>query len=51
MANTFTVTITTHSVGEVCTAALVAFAENIPLDVNGITGTFELAVDNLIPVQ
>ena len=62
-ANTFTVTITTHTVCEVCTQALVPFEENIPLDVNGlkagvysvdvngITDTFELAVDNIKPAQ
>lgn len=62
-ANTFTVIITTHSIGEVCTQALVPFEEKIPLavnglkagvysvDVNGIMGTFELAVDNVRPTQ
>lgn len=54
----FTITITTKSVGEVCTEALVPFEETIPLEVNGlkagsyrvtvngIKGTFELDVDN-----
>jgi len=61
--NTFTVTMTTKFVGEVCTEALVPFEEVIPLkvnglkagiytvDVNGITDTFELAIDNIIQNQ
>ncbi|NOQ15330.1 MAG: hypothetical protein GQ583_12745 [Methyloprofundus sp.] len=62
-ANLFTVTITTRSVGETCTQALVPFEETIPLDVNGlkagvykvdvngISGAFELAIDNQAPAQ
>lgn len=57
--NTFTITITTISVGEVCTEALVPFEEVIVLEVeglnagvytvnvNGVTDTFELTVDNV----
>lgn len=58
--NTFQVTITTvRPVGMVCTEALVPFEKVIPLDVyglpagtytvivNGVSGTFELAVDNV----
>lgn len=61
--STFTVTMTVRSVGEVCTQGLVPFEEVIPLnvngleagiytvDVNGITDTFELTVDNIIQNQ
>lgn len=56
--NVFTIIITTKSVGEVCTAALVPFEEIIPLVVNGlkagfynvfingIKSSFELTIDN-----
>jgi len=59
--NTFTVTMTTHSVGEVCTEALVPFERVIALeveglkagiytvDVNGVVDSFELEIDNVIP--
>ncbi|WP_428356710.1 hypothetical protein [Methyloprofundus sp.] len=58
VADIFNITITTKSVGEVCTAALVPFEEIVPLevnglkagsyhvDVNGVTGTFTLDIDN-----
>lgn len=57
--NTFMVEITTHSVGEFCTEALVPFEEVVSLDVygieagtytvnvNGITDKFELNIDNM----
>jgi inhibitor of cysteine peptidase len=60
----FQVTITTaRPAGAMCTQALEPFEETIPLDVyglpagsytvevNGITGTFELAVDNVPPAE
>lgn len=59
--NTFIITITTHFVGEICTQALVPFEETIPLEVeglpagiytvevHGLTATFELTVDNVVP--
>ncbi len=59
--NTFTVTMTTHSVGEVCTEALVPFERVIVLeveglkagiytvDVNGVVDSFELEIDNVTP--
>lgn len=59
--NTFNVSISTKRPKDaVCTEAIVPFAENVPLDVygleagtytvdvNGVTGTFELATDNII---
>jgi inhibitor of cysteine peptidase len=59
---TFDVTITTRRpVDQECTQALVPFEESFPLDVegleagtytvdvNGVTGTFDLAVDNVSP--
>jgi inhibitor of cysteine peptidase len=62
--NTFVVTLTTtRPVDAVCTQALVPFEQAIPLDaegltaglytvsVNGVTGTFELAVDNVLPAE
>ena len=57
--NTFNITINITSVGEVCTMALVPFEEVIVLEVeglnagvytvnvNGVTDTFELTVDNV----
>jgi inhibitor of cysteine peptidase len=61
---TFQVTITTvRPAAAVCTQALEPFEEAIALDVlglqagvytvdvNGITGTFELAVDNVMPAE
>jgi len=57
--NTFMVDITTHSVGEFCTEAIVPFEEVVALDVygleagtyivnvNGVTDKFELSVDNM----
>jgi inhibitor of cysteine peptidase len=60
--NTFKVTITTkRPAGKVCTQALVPFEETIALevaglpagaytvDVNGVTGSFTLDVDNALP--
>ncbi|MCI0398332.1 MAG: hypothetical protein L0332_05935 [Chloroflexi bacterium] len=62
--NAFMVTITTKRPAEaVCTQILVGFEETIPLDVaglpagtytvnvNGVTGTFELAVDNVAQTE
>jgi inhibitor of cysteine peptidase len=59
--NTFNVTITTTRPADaMCTMALVPFEQNIPLDVeglpagtytvmvNGVSGTFELSVDNVL---
>ncbi|MEN8217424.1 MAG: hypothetical protein ABFS56_13865 [Pseudomonadota bacterium] len=58
--NSFNITITTRSVGEACTQALVPFEEVIELnvyglkagtytvDVNGVTDTFKLDVDNIL---
>ena len=59
--NTFKITISTKRPADaICTQALVPFTETIPLevrgleagtytvDVNGVTGTFELAIDNVI---
>lgn len=61
---TFNVTITTRRpVDQECTEALVPFEETFPLDVlgleagtyvvdvNGVTGTFDLAVDNVSPTE
>lgn len=61
---TFDVTITTRRpVDQMCTEALVPFEETFPLDVegleagtyivnvNGVTKTFELAVDNVSPTE
>jgi inhibitor of cysteine peptidase len=61
---TFDVTITTRRpLDQECTEALVPFEETFPLDVlglaagtyvvdvNGVTGTFELAVDNVSPTE
>jgi len=57
--NTFMVEITTHSVVEACTMAIVPFEEVVSLDVyglkagtytvnvNGVTDKFELSVDNM----
>jgi len=57
--NTYTITITTKSEGEVCTQALVPFENNIPLEVNGlkagtydviangVTASFTLDIDNI----
>jgi len=57
--NLFKVVINTHSVGDFCTEALVPFEEVISLDVyglkagiytvdvNGVTDTFELSLDNV----
>ena len=60
--DTFKVTITTRRpAGKICTEALVPFQESIALevaglpagaytvDVNGVTGTFTLDVDNALP--
>jgi hypothetical protein len=59
--NTFIITITTHFIGEICTEALVPFEETIPLEVeglpagiytvdaHGLTATFELITDNVVP--
>ncbi len=59
--NTFKINISTKRPADaICTQALVPFTETIPLevrgleagiynvDVNGVTGTFELAIDNVI---
>lgn len=59
--NTFRITLTTRRpAGEVCVQVLAPFEETIPLDVaglpagdylvdvNGVTGTFSLAVDNVL---
>jgi inhibitor of cysteine peptidase len=61
---TFNVTITTRRpLDQECTEALVPFEETFPLDVlglaagtyvvdvNGVTGTFDLAVDNVSPAE
>lgn len=58
--NIFKLTITTKSIGENCTMALVPFQKGIPLDVyglkagnytvlvNDVKGSFELGLDNII---
>ena len=62
--NTFLVEITTVRPAEaICTQVIVAFEENVPLDVyglpagtytvdvNGVTGTFTFDVDNILPEE
>jgi inhibitor of cysteine peptidase len=65
LENTITVTLTTvRPADAVCTEALTPFEQSIPLldvvglpagtytvNVNGVTDTFELAVDNILPTE